>query len=95
MLSPSSSDSEVKDKIGHFGLDCVPPLLSSINTPREPYGELQIIECWTVVVAQLVEWSLPTPEIRNSNPDISKILSSNCTIEKTKIMKKRPGMAHL
>ena len=62
----------MQDKIGHFGLDCVPPLLSSINTPREPYGELQLIECWTVVVAQLVEWSLPTPEIRGSNPYISK-----------------------
>ena len=47
-----------------------------------------------VVVAQLVERTLPTPEIRASNPDIGKILSTNCTIEKTKI-KKRPGMAHL
>ena len=26
-----------------------------------------------MVAAQLVEWSLPTPEIRGSNPDISKI----------------------
>ena len=48
-----------------------------------------------VVVAQLVEQSLPTPEIRGSNPDIGKVLSTNCTIEKTQIMKKRPGMAHL
>ena len=29
-----------------------------------------------VVVAQLVEWLLPTPEIRGSNPDICKILST-------------------
>ena len=43
----------------------------------------------------LVERSLPTPEIRGSNPDISKILSTNCKIEKTRIKKKRPGMAHL
>ena len=48
-----------------------------------------------VVVGQLVERSLPTPEIRSSNPDISEILSSNCKIEQTKINKKRPGMAHL
>ena len=45
-----------------------------------------------VVVAQLIEQSLPTPEIRGSNPDIGKILSANYTIEKTKIKKKRPGM---
>ena len=48
-----------------------------------------------MVVAQLVELLLPTPEIRGSNPDIGKILSTNCTIEKTKIKKKKPGMAHL
>ena len=47
---------------------------------------------WAVVVAQLVERSLTTPEICNSNPDIVKILSTNCTIEKAKIKKKRPGM---
>ena len=48
-----------------------------------------------VVMAQLEERSLPTPEIRGSIPDIGNFLSSNCTIEKTKIKKKRPGMAHL
>ena len=42
-----------------------------------------------MVVAQLVERLLPTPEIHGSNPDIGKILSTNCTIEKMKI-KKRP-----
>ena len=42
-----------------------------------------------MVVAQLVEQTLPTPEICSSNPDIDKILSTNCTIEKTKIKKKR------
>ena len=47
-----------------------------------------------VVVAQLVEQLLPTPEIHGSNPDISKILSTNCTTEITKIKKKRLGMAH-
>ena len=47
------------------------------------------------VVAQLVERTLPIPEIRASNPDIGKILPTNCTVEKTKIEKKRPGLAHL
>ena len=47
-----------------------------------------------VVEAQLVERLLLTPEIRSLNPDISKILATNCTIEKSKIKKKRPGMAH-
>ena len=52
---------------------------------------------WVVVVAQLVKWSLPTPEVRGSNPVIGKNLyrpiTLNC-IEKTKIKKKRPAMAH-
>ena len=49
-----------------------------------------------MVVAQLVGWSLPIPEVRCSNPVIGKnlyqTLTVNC-IEKTKIKKKRPGMA--
>ena len=52
-----------------------------------------------MVVAQLVERSLLTPEIRGSNPVIGKILSTksstNCIIEKTKIVKTMSGMAHL
>ena len=43
------------------------------------------------MVAQLVEWSLPTPEVRSSIP-ISDInigqYSTNCNLEKTKIKKK-------
>ena len=50
-----------------------------------------------VVVAQLVEGSLPIQEVHGSNPVIGKILYwiliLNCN-EKTKIKKKRPGMAH-
>ena len=47
---------------------------------------------WVVVVAQLVERLLPTPEVRGSNPVIFKIyiehlFAVNC-IEKTKIKKK-------
>ena len=52
-------------------------------------------------VAQLVEQSLPIPEVRRSNPVISKNLFKNWTffycqpcIEKTKIKKKTPGMSH-
>ena len=41
-----------------------------------------------MVLAQLVEQSHPTPEICGSNPDIGKILSSNCIIEKMKIKEK-------
>ena len=48
-----------------------------------------------MVVAQLVERLLPTPEILGSNPDFGKILSTNCTIEKIIIKKKRLGMVHL
>ena len=45
----------------------------------------------------LVERPLPTPEIRGSNSNISKILSTNYKFvrEKTKISKKRPGKAFL
>ena len=57
-------------------------------------------DCGAVVLAQLVERLLLTPEVRGSNSVISQLLSDiyfftvNC-IEKTKIKKKRPGMAHL
>ena len=52
-------------------------------------------------VAHLVEWSLPTPEIRGSNTVIGNFFTVNC-IEKTKIktqvtgngtqIKTRPGL---
>ena len=47
-----------------------------------------------MVVAQLVEWSPPIPEVRGSNPAIGKIYSTfvYCQlIEKTKIKKKEAG----
>ena len=52
-----------------------------------------------MVVAQLVEWLLPTPEVRGMNPSIGKIHferlpSVNC-IEKTKIKKKRCRECHI
>ena len=55
--------------------------------------------CGAVVVAQLAERSLPTPEIRGLNPDIGNILNifylSIAIQKRRKIKKKRPGMAHL
>ena len=48
-----------------------------------------------MVVAQLVERSLPIPEVRGSNPVIGKKFILNNCIEETKIKKKRPGRAQL
>ena len=53
---------------------------------------------WAVVVAQLAEQSLPTPEIHSSHPVIALVfkeyfLTVN-SIEKTKIKKKSHGMDH-
>ena len=49
---------------------------------------------WAVDVAQLLERSLPTPEVRSSNPAIGKLsygmFTVNC-IEKTKIKEKDAG----
>ena len=54
---------------------------------------------FNLIVAELVERQLPTPEIHSLNPIIGKILSTNLSnkaiIEKTKVKKKRPGMAYL
>ena len=69
-------------------------------TPLIRVWNLQFWFCkivWTVVVAQLVERSLPTPEIRSSNPVIVKILyvpTIKC-IEKKKIKEKWPRMSQL
>ena len=50
-------------------------------------------------MAQLAEWVLPIPEVCGSNPVIGEYLSEHLFtvnyIEKKKIKKKRPGMAHL
>ena len=35
-----------------------------------------------MMAAQLVEWSLPTPEIRGSNPKTGKALSTNCNLNR-------------
>ena len=52
---------------------------------------------WAVVVAQLVERSLPIPQVRGSNPVIGKNSYWTFTvnfIEKTKIKRKRSEMGH-
>ena len=46
-------------------------------------GQSDCFSC-AMVVAQLVERSLPTLEVRCSNPDIGKKLSTNCTINSRK-----------
>ena len=52
-----------------------------------------------VVVAQLAERSLPTPEVRGSNPVLGKIYIEHCllstVLKRQEIKKKMPGMAHL
>ena len=47
-------------------------------------------------MSQLVERSLSTPEVRGSNPAISKKLCIECLLSTvSKIQKKRPGFANL
>ena len=41
---------------------------------------------WAVIVSQLAEPSLLTPEIRGSNPNMGKIISTNCNIKRRKEM---------
>ena len=50
-------------------------------------------EDWEVVVVQLVERSLPTPEVRGSNPVIGKICMYYQLYWKDENKEKRPGMA--
>ena len=46
--------------------------LQLISSKNELFSDKQIF-VRAVVVAQLVEWSLPIPEVRGSNPVIGKI----------------------
>ena len=56
----------------------------NIDSQREKIIKYQkervakLINSGAVVVAQLVEWSLQTPEIHGLNPNINKVLSTNC-----------------
>ena len=64
--------SECQNKKGHFN--------TSYIFDQKLHQE--DIRKWAVVVAQLVEQLLSTPEIWGSNPNIGKILSTNCTFKK-------------
>ena len=44
-------------------------------------------QLWAVVVAQLVELLLPTPEVRGSNPVVGKIYIEQCVL--STVLKKR------
>ena len=50
--------------------------------PGKPFVTQSINESRAEVVAQLVEWLLPTPEIHGSNPNIDKVLSTNCNLNR-------------
>ena len=50
--------------------------------PVAPYLTDLLLAERAVVVAQLVERLLPTPEIRGSNPNIYKVLSTNCELNR-------------
>ena len=65
------------------------PLSFSFYRTLQPIQpEIKDVKLRAVVVAQLLERSLPTQEIRGSNSTLGKILSTNCVIEKTKKEKK-------
>ena len=49
---------------------------------------------WAVAVTQFGEWSLPTADVRGSNPVIDKILCTTRVYLLTKNKEKGPGMAH-
>ena len=40
----------------------------NLSPPRNPNNEIKKLYIRGVVVAQLVEWLLPTPEVGGSNP---------------------------
>jgi len=73
--------------------------LKSRDWGKEVYLRLSIKK-WAVVVAHLVERSLPIPEVRSLNPVIGKnlFILNICllsTVYWKDENKKRPGMAHL
>ena len=58
---------------------------------RDAGTKNKINQIGAVVVSHLVEWSLPTPDIRGSN---QKIVCTINSIEKTKIKKKEAENGH-
>ena len=61
---------DVKNRLGRLKINEVVEVLNHCNILF--YPKFQVGK-WVVVVAQLVERSLPTPEICSSNPNIGKI----------------------
>ena len=47
---------------------------------------------WAVLVAQMVERLLPTPEVRCLNPNISKVSSTHCNKIETPLINKKEAM---
>ena len=102
---PGKGDSSVVDKVLTKKVESwlfLQTVITRNNMFRAavPSGDNWITNkaAWAVVVVQWVEQLLLTPEVCSSNPVIGKnlywtVFTVNCT-EKTKIKKKRPGMAH-
>ena len=65
--------------------------LSSGNQQGKKYSSIRILWCGAVVVAQLAERSLPTPVIWGLNPNIGKILCTNCTFKKKRWKQRNRG----
>ena len=68
--------------------NCIVTLLKYNKSRKITLLQNQKLQIRAVVVAQLVEQSLSTPEIYGLHPDISKLLSTNCIKEKAKIKKR-------
>ena len=52
-----------------------------LNTEHLKFGLIWIVKkqfSWAMVVPQLVEWLLPTPEVHGSNPAICKLYTYYC-----------------
>ena len=49
-----------------------------------------VILLWASVVAQLVQWSLPKPELLGSDPVIGKFYVLSTVFKRSKLKKNRP-----
>ena len=84
-------------------INCCEPFVIQLNKQDRDrikpfincYTNVITLTCWALVVDQLVERSLPTPEVRSLNPFVANfyiehLLTVNY-IEKTKINEKEAG----
>ena len=58
-------------------------LVHLIRMLTHSYAILELVSDWAVDVAHLVEWSLPIPEVRGSNPVNNNILLLNICLLST------------